>query len=51
MNTKIWNKDISVNCPGIGKGGLISQKKINKLLKEDLDNEKSILRNRITPLK
>ena len=51
MNTKIWNKDISVNCPGVGRGKLISQKKINKLLKEDLDNEKSILQNRITPLK
>ena len=29
----IWNKDISVNCPGVGKGKLISQKKIKKLLK------------------
>ena len=51
MNTKVWNKDISVNCPGVGKGKLISQKKINKLLKEDLDNERSILENRISPLK
>ncbi len=51
MNTKIWNKDISVNCPGVGKGKLISQKKIKKLLKEDLVNEKSILQNRITPPK
>ena len=51
MNSKVWNKDISVNCPGVGKGQLISQKKINKLLKEDLNNEKSILENRITPQK
>ena len=30
---------------------LSCQKKINQLLKEDLDNEKSILKNRITHLK
>jgi len=47
----VWNKDISVNCPGIGKGKLISQDKINKFLKEDLDNEKSILKNRVNPAK
>ena len=51
MNSKVWNKDISVNCPGVGKGKIISQRKINKLLKEDLNNEISILKNRITPLK
>ena len=51
MKTKVWNEDISVNCPGVGKGKLISQKKINRLLKEDLDTEKSILQNRIIPLK
>ncbi len=51
MNSKVWNKDIYVNCLGVGKGDLISQQKINKLLKEDLNNEKSILENRITPQK
>ena len=51
MNTKTWNKDISVNCPGIGKGKLMSRKKINQLLKDDLDTEKSILKNRVTPVK
>ena len=51
MNTKVWNQDISVNCPGIGKGKLISHDKINKFLKEDLDNEKSILKNRVNPAK
>jgi hypothetical protein len=35
----------------VGKGKLISQKKINQFLKEDSENEKSILKNRITPLK
>ena len=51
MNTKVWNKDISVNCPGVGKGKLMSRKKINQLLKEDLDTEKSILKNRVIPVK
>ena len=51
MDPKVWNKDISVNCPGVGKGKIISRKKINELLKEDLYNEKSILQNRVTPLK
>ena len=35
MNSKVWNKDISVNCTGVGKEKLISQKKINKLVKEE----------------
>ena len=48
MNAKVWNKDISVNCPGIGKGKIIKQKEIEKFLKEDLRNEKSIIKNRIT---
>ena len=51
MNSKVWNEDISVNCPGIGKGKIISQKKIKKLLKEDFDNEKLILKKRVNPLK
>ena len=47
MNAKVWNKDISINCPGVGKGKIVKQKEIDKLLKEDLRNEKSILKNRI----
>ena len=43
MNAKTWNEDISVNCPGIGKGKKISSKLIKKYLKEDYDNEISIL--------
>ena len=46
MNAKVWNEDISINCPGIGKGKIINQKKIDTLLKEDLKNEKSILKKR-----
>jgi Fe-S-cluster containining protein len=51
MNAKIWNKNISINCPGIGKGEIIKYKIIKKLLKEDLMNEKSILKSRVNPLK
>ena len=47
MNAKIWNNDISVNCPGIGKGKIIQKKEIDKLLKEDFDNEKVIFAKRI----
>ena len=49
MNTKVWNKDISINCPGIGKGKLLNKKEIEKLLKEDFKNEKAILKSRIIP--
>ena len=51
MNTKVWNKDISINCPGIGKGKLLNKKEIEKLLKEDFKNEKAILKSRIIPQK
>ncbi len=51
MNAKVWNKDISVNCPGIGKGKLINKKQIEKFLKEDFKNEKAILNARIIPQK
>ena len=51
MNAKVWNQDISVNCPGVGKGKLINKKKIDKYLKEDLYNEKAILKKRIIPQK
>ena len=51
MNVKVWDKDISVNCPGIGKGGIIKKKEIDKFLKEDLENEQNILKKRIIPLK
>ena len=51
MNAKVWNENISINCPGIGKGKIIKYKIIKKLLKEDLMNEKSILKSRVNPLK
>jgi len=47
MNAKVWNQDISINCPGVNKGKIIKKKEIDKFLKEDLINEKSILKNRI----
>ena len=49
MNAKTWNEDISVNCPGIGKGKKISSKLIKKFLKEDYDNEISILNGYANP--
>tara|TARA_Y100000741_G_scaffold173610_1_gene131579 strand:- start:226 stop:687 length:462 start_codon:yes stop_codon:yes gene_type:complete len=51
MNVKIWNEEISINCPGIGKGKKIKSNLINKFLKEDYENEKSIIKNRINHLK
>ena len=47
MKAKVWNNDIAVNCPGIGKGEIIKKKEIDKLLKEDFNNEKEILKKRI----
>ena len=44
MNAKVWNEDIAINCPGIGKGKLIKSKKIERFLKEDLKNEDSIIK-------
>ena len=49
MNAKTWNEDISINCPGIGKGKKISSKLIKKYLKEDYDNEISILNGYANP--
>ena len=43
MNAKTWNNSISKNCPGIGKGKLIKKYQILKFLKQDDDNEFSIL--------
>tara|TARA_B100001250_G_C19549440_1_gene678329 strand:- start:59 stop:520 length:462 start_codon:yes stop_codon:yes gene_type:complete len=51
MNVKVWNEDISINCPGIGKGKKITSNLINKFLKEDYENDKSILKKRIIPQK
>ena len=51
MKVKVWNMDISVNCPGIGKGKLINKRKTKKFLIEDLKNEKNILKDRIIPQK
>ena len=43
MNAKTWNNNISKNCPGIGKGKVIKKDQILKFLKQDKDNEFSIL--------
>ena len=51
MNAKIWNEEIFNNCPGIGKGKKVKADIIKKFLKEDYENEKSILNNRINPRK
>ena len=47
MNAKVWNEDISINCPGVGKGRLIKKKEIDNFLKEDLKNEQAILKKKI----
>ena len=51
MNPKVWNENISINCPGIGKGNIIKSDSIKKYLKEDFKNERLILKNRIIPQK
>ena len=51
MVAKIWNSDISINCPGIGKGKKIKPNIINKLLKEDYENEKSIMKHKTSQKK
>ena len=43
MKAKTWNDDISKFCPGINKGKRINKKKIDKMIKEDEDNEKSMM--------
>jgi Fe-S-cluster containining protein len=43
MATKVWNKEISKFCPGIGMGNLISIKEIKRKLKDDYNNELSML--------
>ena len=45
MNTKTWNNEISKNCPGIGKGKIISKEKILKQIKIDHLNEINIKKN------
>ena len=42
MNTKDWNGDIAKNCPGIGKGKLISKTDILEQMKIDNENEINI---------
>ena len=44
MNSKVWNKEVVNFCPGIGKGKIISKKRIDKLLKADKINSKDIYR-------
>ena len=46
MNAKVWNEDISLNCPGIGKGKIIEAKTIKNFLKEDFSNEKAIFKRK-----
>jgi uncharacterized protein len=51
MNSKVWNEDISLNCPGVGKGEIIKAKKIKEFLKQDSYNEKEIFKKRVNLLK
>ncbi len=51
MNSKVWNEDISKNCPGVGKGKVVTVKKIEEFLKEDFYNEKAIFNKRTNPSK
>ena len=42
LNTKTWNNEISKNCPGVGKGKIVSKENILKQVKADYENEKEI---------
>ena len=46
MKSKIWNKEIINFCPGIGKGKIISKKKIDTLLKIDEINAEEIYKEK-----
>ena len=41
-------EDISNNCPGVGKGKIIKANRIKKDLKEDFENDKAILKKRVS---
>lgn len=43
MNAKTWDQDISKFCPGVGKGKIISPKKIKEMMMDDEENEKDML--------
>ena len=51
MNSKVWNENISINCPGVGKGKIVKARTIKKFLKEDLTNEREIFNRKINPQK
>ena len=51
MNSKVWNEDISLNCPGVGKGKIVKANKIKEFLNEDTYNEKRIFKKRSNLLK
>ena len=46
MNTKEWNNNIVNFCPGIGKGKRINYLKIKKIINNDLNNEKEIIKEK-----
>ena len=43
MNAKIWNEEISSFCPGINKGKVHNKDTIDKIIKEDDDNENKMM--------
>lgn len=42
MKAKIWDKEISKFCPGVGKGKLFTQDNINKIINKDKKNEENM---------
>ena len=44
MRAKNWSSEIKNFCPGIGRGKLFSQNKIDKIIKQDEKNENEILK-------
>ena len=44
LNKKKWNDEISKFCPGIGKGKIISKKKIKTIINNDYMNEENMLK-------
>ena len=45
IKAKIWNKEILNFCPGIGKGELISNRNIKRMLNIDLKNDQKTITN------
>ena len=45
MKAKTWSSEVKKFCPGVGKGKIFTQNKINKIIKQDKENENEMLKD------